>query len=339
MSTVDTEPPGTPAPGSPRFGARPLRRAATPYFAKYGTIAAFVIVFAIFSIARPDTFLTWENWRSLLNLAAVLVVIAAVLTVPMTMNDFDLSVGFHVQLLGAFAIVLVAEHAISTGVGILLTLLLGAAIGGLIGAVVAYSGVSAFVVTLGAGSVMYGAELLLTHDGRNIFEGIPSSYLDLATTSFLDLPLPVWIAFGVLIVLWFVTEHTVLGRYMAAVGGNIEAARLGGVNVELVRVIGFVVVGLGAALAGILVTAQAQQYYANAATGYLLPAYAGLFIGAATLRAGQFHIPGTFIGVIFMQMIQTGLILLNWKASIANIVQGLVLVGAVLLSRVGSRRA
>ncbi|MBM3679469.1 MAG: ABC transporter permease, partial [Actinobacteria bacterium] len=161
--------------------------------------------------------------------------------------------------------------------------------------------------------------------------------LDIASKSFLDLPLPVWIAIAVLVLLWFVTEHTVLGRYMAAVGGNIEAARLGGVNVELVRLIGFVIVGLGAALAGVLVTAQAQQYYANAATGYLLPAYAGLFIGAATLRGGVFHIPGTAFGILFMQMIQTGLILLNWKASIANIVQGLVLVGAVLLSRIGSR--
>ena len=90
--------------------------------------------------------------------------------------------------------------------------------------------------------------------------------------------------FGVYILLWFVTEHTVIGRYMAAIGGNPEAARLSGIRVEVVRLIGFVIVGLGAALAGVILTAQAQQYYANAATGYLLPAYAGVFLGAATLR-------------------------------------------------------
>lgn len=339
MSSLPTE---SQAPPPPALKAEPSvsgARALAPLFARWGTIVAFIVVFALFSIARPDTFLTWENWRSMLNLAAALFIIAGVLTVPMTMNDFDLSIGYHVQLLGAFVIVLIAQHGFPSGAGIVLTLLLGATVGGIIGGIVAYSGVSAFIVTLGAGFVMLGAELLMTNDGRNIFEGIPTGYLDIANKSFLDLPVPVWIGIAVLVVLWFLTEHTVLGRYMAAVGGNIEAARLGGVNVELVRLVGFVIVGLGAALAGIVVTAQAQQYFANAATGYLLPAYAGLFIGAATLRGGVFHIPGTAFGILFMQMIQTGLILLNWKASIANIVQGAVLVSAVLLSRVGSRRA
>jgi ribose transport system permease protein len=337
MSTLDTQPPGG-ISSPPSLPAGRGIRALAPHFARWGTIVAFLVVFALFSIARPDTFLTWENWRQMLNLAAALFVIAAVLTVPMTMNDFDLSIGYHVQILGAFVIVLVAQQGFPAGAGIALTLVLGATIGAVVGGIVAFSGVSAFIVTLGAGFVMWGAELLMTNDGRNIFEGIPAGYLDIANTTFFDLPLPVWIAIAVLVVLWFVTEHTVLGRYMAAVGGNIEAARLGGVNVELVRLVGFVIVGLGAALASILVTAQASQYFANAATGYLLPAYAGLFIGAATLRGGIFHIPGTAFGILFMQMIQTGLILLNWKASTAYIVQGLVLVGAVLLSRVGSRR-
>ena len=112
---------------------------------------------------------------------------------------------------------------------------------------------------------------------------------------------------------------------MAAIGGNPEAARLSGIRVEVVRLIGFVIVGLGAALAGIILTAQAQQYYANAATGYLLPAYAGVFLGAATLRANQFHILGTFIGVLFMQTIQTGLIIMNYSAYLANIIQGAIL--------------
>jgi ribose transport system permease protein len=124
---------------------------------------------------------------------------------------------------------------------------------------------------------------------------------------------------------------------MAAIGGNLEAARLGGINVELVRIVGFMIVGLGAGLAGIILTAQSNQYYADAATGLLLPAYAGAFLGAATLRAGQFHVFGTFIGVLFMQTIQTGLVILNYQAYIADIIQGAVLVAAVLLSRVGAK--
>lgn len=329
----------TAAGGSPGL-RRGLRRASAtvgPYFVRYGTLAAFAAVVAIFSIARPSVFATWENWQSMLNLGSVIMVMAAALTVPMIMGDFDLSVAFNVQLLGAFVIVLIAEHSMNTGLGIVFTLLLGAVIGAAIGAVVAYSRVSAFVITLGAGTILLGAELRLTHGGRNIFEGIPSGFTRIANTDFLSLRLPIWITFGVFVLLWFLTEHTVLGRYMAAIGGNMEAARLGGVNVEVVRVIGFVIVGLGSALAGIIVTAQAEQYYANAATGLLLPAYAGVFLGAATLRAGQFHLFGTFVGVLFMQTIQTGLIIMNYSAYIANVIQGTVLIVAVLLSRVGAR--
>lgn len=333
-----------PTPVDPPRAAGPstARRVSTrlaPYFVRYGTLAAFVIVVALFSFSRPDTFATWENWQSILNLGSVVMIIAAALTVPMIMGDFDLSVGYNAQLMGAVAIVLLANEGLSTGVTVVLTLLLGAAVGAVIGGVVAWSKVSAFVITLGAGTIMLGVELRITHGGRNIFEGIPGSFNAIATKEFLGLQLPIWLMFGVYLLLWFVTEHTVIGRYMAAIGGNAEAARLSGIRVEIVRTVGFVIVGLGAALAGIILTAQAQQYYANAATGYLLPAYAGVFLGAATLRANQFHILGTFIGVLFMQTIQTGLIIMNYSAYLANIIQGAILIAAVLLSRVGSRSA
>ena len=173
-------PAGEPSPAGPSR-ARRASTAIAPYFVRYGTIAAFLAVVALFSIARPDTFATWENWQSIFNLGSVVMVMAAALTVPMIMGDFDLSVGYNAQLLGAVAIVLVANVAISTGFTIVLTLLLGAAIGAIIGAIVAWSKVSAFVITLGAGTVMLGIELRITHDGRNIFEGIPAGYQSIAT--------------------------------------------------------------------------------------------------------------------------------------------------------------
>ena len=334
-SETPTSSGGPQAEGSPP--PRSLSGRIGPYFVRYGTIAAFIVVVALFSFARPDTFATWANWQSILNLGSVVMIIAAALTVPMIMGDFDLSVGYNTQLMGAIEVVLLVNVGVSTGVAIVVTLLLGALVGAAIGGVVAWSKISAFVITLGAGTIMLGVELRITNGGRNIFEGIPASFSAIADKEILGLQLPIWIMFGVYILLWFVTEHTVIGRYMAAIGGNPEAARLSGIRVEFVRLTGFVIVGLGAAIAGIILTAQAQQYYANAATGYLLPAYAGVFLGAATLRANQFHIFGTFIGVLFMQTIQTGLIIMNYSAYLANVIQGTILIVAVLMSRVGSR--
>jgi len=100
--------PGAGASGLGRMLRRAYRRTG-PYFVRYGTLVAFGAVVLAFSLARPDSFATWENWKSILNLGSVVMVMAAVLTVPMIMNDFDLSIGYNTQLLGAFAIVAVAN--------------------------------------------------------------------------------------------------------------------------------------------------------------------------------------------------------------------------------------
>jgi ribose transport system permease protein len=309
-----------------------------PLLMRSATLLAFLAVVIAFSALRPHSFATLENWQSMLNLGAPVIIIAAALTVPLIMGDFDLSIGYNVQLLGAFAIVLVAKHEVATGLGVVATLALGAAIGCMLGALITYSRASAFVITLGAGTIMLGIELKITNGGKTIFEGIPTGYTDIATTKLLGLELPIWIMFAVVVVLTLLTERSVLGRYVAAIGSNRETARLGGVNVGLMRIASFMIVGVGAALAGIILTAQANQYYPNLGVGNLLPAYAAVFLGAATLRPGQFHILGTFIGAVFLQVIGTGLVLMNVPSYVANIIQGSVLVIAVVISRLGTNR-
>jgi ribose transport system permease protein len=122
---------------------------------------------------------------------------------------------------------------------------------------------------------------------------------------------------------------------MEAVGGNPEAAYLSGVNVRLTRAIGFCVVGLGAALAGIILTSQAASYYSESASGLLLPTYAAVFIGASTLKDGQFHVWGSVVGVLFMATLQTALTTLNQPAWLSNVIQGALLIAAILLTRLG----
>jgi ribose transport system permease protein len=304
---------------------------------KWGVLLAFVGVIIFFSLSRPESFPTWDNVRTILNISAALAVMAGVLTIPMIMGDFDLSISNHVQLLGAVAITLMAYRGLSAGMSVILVLLLGAAIGGALGALIAYTGVSAFVLTLGAGILMLGVESTITGQ-TTVTIPADAGYLDIANTRILSLQLPIWIALGVTVVLWVITRHTVLGRYMHAVGSNSEAARLAGVNVELVRTLGFVIVGVGAAIAGIIVTSQAASSFPSAATGQLLPAYAAVFLGAAMWRPGQFHVWGTLLGVIFMGTIASGLTQMNYQASTTNIVTGAIFMAAVLVSRIGGRR-
>jgi ribose transport system permease protein len=309
-----------------------------PYFQRYGVLVAFVAVIIFFSVEKSGSFATLANLRSVFSGAAPLAVLAAVLTVPMVMGDFDLSIGYNAQVLGAIAVTLMAFDHVAAGISIVLTLVIGAVIGGLLGTLIARSRVSAFVITLGAGIFLQGVEFRITQ-GHTIFSGLSQSYINLASHTFLTFTLPVWIALVVSILLWYVTRHTVLGRRMAAVGGNQEAARLSGINVEMMRTAGFVIVGLGAAVAAIIITSQAASSYPDSASGLLIPAYAGVFLGAAVLRPGEFHVWGTLIGVLFMEIIQNGLTLMNYSSSTTDVVQGSIFILAVLTSRIGSRRA
>lgn len=324
---------------SGRLTAGPRRRRLPawvgPFFQRYGVLIAFAGLIIFFSLER-DAFHTLTNVRAILAGASALVVMAAVLTVPMMMGDFDLSIGYHVQVLGAIAVTLMAFDGFGAGSAIVCAIAIGVAVGTLLGRLIAWSKVSAFVITLGAGILLQGIELQIT-SGKTIFQGLSSGYISIANSKFLTFNVPVWIALAVCILLWYVTQHTVLGRYMAAVGGNQEAARLSGISVERMRTIGFAIVGVGAAIAGVIITAQAASAYPNSASGLLIPAYAGVFLGAAVLRPGQFHIWGTLIGVLFMSTIQNGLTLMNYGASTTNIIQGCVFIVAVLMSRIGNR--
>ena len=320
-------------PGGAPVGAR-ARRSVGPFFQRFGVLIAFAAVVVFFSLERGSSFPTLANLRAVFSGAAPLAVLAAVLTVPMMMGDFDLSVGFNAQVLGAVVVTLMAFDRVAAGTSIILTIVIGSLIGLLLGSLIAWSKVSAFVITLGAGIVLEGVELHLT-SGNTIFSGLSKSYVKLAQHKLLTFTWPVWIALLVCVVLWYVTCHTVLGRRMAAVGGNQEAARLSGVNVEMMRTAGFVIVGIGAAIAGIIITSQAASSYPDSASGLLIPAYAGVFLGAAVLRPGEFHVWGTLIGVMFMSIIQNGLTLMNYSGSTTDVVQGAIFIAAVLTSRIG----
>ena len=103
------------------------------------------------------------------------------------------------------------------------------------------------------------------------------------------------------------------------------------------RVLGFIIVGVTAAIVGLILISESGSYAPNGGTSYLLPTYAAVFLGAAVFRPGEFNIPGTIIGVLFLGVIQTGLIMLDLQTYVINLVQGGILISAVLISRLGAR--
>jgi ribose transport system permease protein len=300
---------------------------------KYGLLLALLLAIAVFSLLRPHSFPTHDTFRSLLVQSAVPILLAVGLTFPLALGDFDLSIGSMLGLGGASAVAMMALHGTTWQVAVLVALTLGVAAGAVNGIFTAYLGASSFVMTLGMSTILLGVEYLFTNQ-QTLFQNIQPGYIKLGqSTPAFNLPMPVWIALGAAVVAWLVLEHTEFGRYIYAVGGNKDAARYAGLPVARLRLIGFVIVAVGATVCGILVTAQGASSAPNAGVPYLLPAYAAAFLGSAAFRPGDFNVAGTVVAALFLGVISTGLQLLHISTAVINILQGAILVIAMLVSR------
>jgi ribose transport system permease protein len=305
---------------------------------KYGLLIFFGAVLIAFSLLRPHTFPTGENAEAILTLAAPSLIMAVGLTVVLVMQDFDLSFGAMIGLAGGAVTTFIVTNNMGFVLAIILVLLMGAAAGLLNGFMVSYLGGNSFIITLAMGTVLTGVEFALTHQAT-IYSGFPPTFLKIGQGTFLGLNNQIWIAFVAAVLMWALLDRTELGRYMYAIGGNQEAARLSGIRVKAFRVIGFIIVGVAAAAVGILLISLSSSYSPNGGATYLLPAFAAVFLGAAVFRPGEFNVPGTVVGVLFLGVIQTGLVMLNFETYVINLVQGGILIAAVLISRLGAARA
>ena len=327
------EPPTTSGARSAR--TRELVRSA---LARGGVLIAFAIMIGAFSLARPETFPTLDNAESILLNAAPGMIIALGLTVVLAMGDFDLSIGSMVGLAAGAAVAMMVDNGFDWRVVILLVLGIGAIVGVANGFLVAVLGGTSFIMTLGMATILTGVEYAFTSQAV-VFQGVPPQYVEIGAGEWLGISHQIWIALVVAIVLWVMLDATEPGRFMYAIGGNPEAARLSGIRTRTLRIVGFVIVALAATVVGILISSAGGGYTPNPGQYLLLPAYAGAFLGAACFRPGEFNIPGTVVGVLFLGTIATGLTLLNLQTYLINLVQGAILVVAVLLSTVATRRA
>jgi ribose transport system permease protein len=302
----------------------------------WGTLLCFVILVIVFSILRPDVFPTLNNIRNIVEQVAILAIISATVTVVMVTGDFDLSVGTLASLAGV-----VAADLMTKNFGILLSIfiaLMVGVIGGLInGILVAYGGLSAFVATLATMTAFGGIALLYT-DGATIFSGIPEGFRVLGQSSLGPIPVSVLIMFFIIGVIWIIMEQTVFGRRLYAIGGNAEASYMVGINVRRLRMLSFVVSGLGTALAGIVLTSRLFSAHPQAGNPFMLNAAAAVFLGATAFREGEPHILGTLLGVFIMGVLGNGLNILGVNSYIQAILTGVIIVLAVLLSGLSRRR-
>jgi ribose transport system permease protein len=303
---------------------------------RFGVLLAFGVMVIVFSVVA-NNFWSGDTFKNVLTAAAPQLIVSLGLTVVLIMRDFDLSIGAMVGLADGAAISLMVYHGVAWPVVIVIALLLGIAAGLVNGWLIAVLRGNSFIMTLAMATILTGIELAFTSNNV-VFQGVPTSYVNLAANQILGISNQVWIALVVAIILWILLDTTETGRFMYAIGGNPEAARLSGIRTRMLRIVGFMIVGFTAAGVGILISAYGAAYNPGAGSYLLLPAYAGAFLGAACFRPGEFNVPGTVVGVLFLGTIQTGLTYLNLQTYMINLVQGAILIAAVLLSTLAARK-
>jgi ribose transport system permease protein len=313
----------------------PRARSSLAIFARYATIIGLALMIVIFSILSPDAFPTLNNFINVLNQASLATIIAGGLTLAVIVGELDLSIGYAASLHGILVTGLIVHNKLPIAVAIVIVLALGALVGVINGLIVTKLRVNSVIATLGVGTIIVGLAFAYS-SGVPIVAGVPEGFLQLSLGRWLfGIPNPIIIMAVVVVGLWVLVERTAIGQEIQAVGGNPIAARLAGISVDRIKILGFVISAVCAALTGALLASRLGSGTTNAADAYLLTAFAAVFLGSATLRDGEFHVLGTFIGTLIIVFGFNGLNIFGAPTFSQYVFQGTILVVAVALSSLG----
>jgi len=294
---------------------------------RFGTLIGLVVLCLVLWALTPF-FLTVSNLLNIAEQTSINAIVAAGMTFVILSGGIDLSVGSIVALSGV--VLGLSLHAgYSPAVALPVMIAAGVLAGATNGLLIDRGRLPPFIVTLGMMSIARGAALLIT-EGRPI-SGFEESFRALATARVGFVPAPVLIMATVYLVAHFVLTRTTFGRYVYAIGGNEDAARLSGVRIHLHKPAIYAVSGLTSALAAMILTARLNSAQPIAGTMYELDAIAATVIGGTSLMGGEGTLAGTLIGALIMGVLRNGLNLLGVSSFLQQIVIGGVIVGAVLV--------
>jgi len=312
---------------------------------RFQSLIALVVLCIILSILS-DKFFTADNGLNVLRQIAVNICIATGMTLIVLTAGIDLSVGSVLALCGAVTAGLL-KNGIEIPAGNLFIgfTVLGAVLGGILlgsllgwfnGFTITKFKVPPFVATLAMLTIARGFTMLYTkgHPISNLGE----SFAFIGTGWFLGIPVPVYIAAIVVLLAVFVTQKTKMGRYIYAIGGNEQAAKLSGINIKKVKIKVYAMAGALAALGGIIVTSRLDSAQPNAGISYELDAIAAVVIGGTSLSGGRGSVWGTVMGAIIIGVLNNGLVLLNVSPFWQQVVKGSVILLAVIIDKAGENK-
>jgi ribose transport system permease protein len=291
-----------------------------------GPLVALGLIVMVVAVTTP-TFLSAKNFNNVALQAAVLAIVALGSTAVILTGGIDLTPGSMIALLTMYLAVMMKLNGYPIWVSILGVLGLGALFGAINGFLVAFVRIPAFIVTL-AGLSAYKGFALTVGPGAPIFS-LPDGFENVFYGSLLGIPLPLCYVLALYALGTVVLNHTRFGRELYAVGGNEAAAVLTGIKVRRVRLLAFLIAGVCAGIAAVLLAARLNSGSPNYGELIELQAIAAAVVGGASLAGGRGHVINTLVGVLIIVVVQNGLNLNAVSTSLQSISIGLIILLAV----------
>lgn len=307
-------------------------------FDKYSGLYVWAALILVFSLWIPDLFLQVSTLKQVLTFQAIAAIVALGLIIPVAAGAFDLTVAGTLTVSVCWtAWALVNHHGVVVAAGG--ALILGIIVGLLNSLVVVKLKVDSFIGTLGMSSILIAVAYMITNSSQIVLstEGY-APFFEFAREEIFGLPRSVYYAAAIAALFWWILEYTPGGRYLYAVGGNPVASRLAGVRVGRIVMLSFVASGLTSAFAGIVYLSTIGTATPDSGSGYLLPAFSAVFLGATQIRPGRVNVLGTLVAIFLLATGVTGLQLAGAPSYVTELFNGAALIIAVALAARTARR-
>ncbi len=301
-----------------------------------GILPLLVVLIVAFFAATAPGFLSVGNLSSLvLNNFVLLAIVAMGMTWAVAAGGIDLSVGTAVDFASlAFVVLLNAGHGL--GVSVAGAALAGALVGGFNASLIAGLRMTPFLATLGTLFIGTSVQQLLSEGGQPIYMA-PNVLPGITALSWLNVPLPLWLVAGLAVIYGVILARGRLGREILAVGTQAQLARYSGLSTRLIFLKVFIASATACALAGVVLSSTVNAYVPMSGNAYLINAIGAVFMGTTLSRSGRANIPGTLLGVLFINVIANGLLLIGWNFYWQQVATG-ALILLVLAFSFASRR-
>lgn len=308
----------------------------SPNFRSYSGLILVIIIVSIFLSIRCPNFLTATNILNVLRQISVYGILACGMAFAMMTGGIDLTVGATAGLCGAIVTKVVVEGTMPLVPAMILGLVIGAIVGLVSGAMIAKTGIPPFIMTLGLMTSIRGAAYLICN-GKPI-GNLPDNMLFLGLGDILGIPVPIFFMIGTFIIVGIILSKTSFGRSVYAVGGNYQAAIHSGINAKKVIMYAYMISGITAALAGVILSARNASAQPTAGTSFETEAIAACAMGGVSFNGGKGAVVGIFFGALLMGIINNGMNLMYISSYWQLVVKGIIIIAAVIYSIYNSKR-